>query len=137
MNEQQDKAYQQLLPLGEAGWGHIFIEDLRLHAFHGVLSQERTVGNDYIINVRVGYPWQEAAVSDDVSDTLSYADLACLIKEEMAQPSALLEHVAGRIANRITHDYPETTSVQLKITKVAPPMSADCKGAGVELIIKR
>lgn len=108
---------------------------MRLHAFHGVFSQERTVGNDYIINVRVGYPWLKATVSDDVSDTLNYASLACLIKEEMAKPSALVEHVAGRIANRIIHDYPETSSVQLKITKVAPPMSADCKGAGVEITI--
>lgn len=146
MNEQKDKTHKKPLPLGEAGWGSkagwdsdsfIHISDLRLHAFHGVLSQERTVGNDYIINVHVGYPWMHATVSDDVSDTLNYADLACLIKEEMAVPSALLEHVAGRIANRIINAYPETTSVQLKITKVAPPMSADCKGAGVELIINR
>lgn len=114
---------------------YIHIDEMRLHAYHGVLSQERTVGNDYIINVRVGFPWQKAAESDNVADTLSYADLAQIIKKEMATPSALLEHVAGRIADTITNTFPTMTSLHLRITKVAPPMSVDCKGAGVELYI--
>lgn len=116
---------------------YIHIDEMRLHAYHGVLSQERTVGNDYIISVRVGYPWQKAAASDDVADTLNYADLALIIKEEMAKPSALLENVAGRIADTITNTYPTVTSLHIRLTKVAPPMSVDCKGAGVEIILSR
>ncbi len=72
-------------------------------------------------------------VSDDVTDTLSYADLCDLVKSEMAVPSNLLEHVAGRIARAVIDRWPQVDSVSLSITKLNPPMGADCNGAGVEL----
>ena len=74
--------------------------------------------------------------SDDVSDTVNYAELYELVKEEMAQPSNLLEHVAGRISRRIFQRFPQATAVDLRMTKLNPPMGADCQGAGVELHIE-
>ena len=50
---------------------HVYIKDLRMHAYHGVLEQERSVGNDYVVNVSVGYPWEEAMLTDNVSDTFN------------------------------------------------------------------
>lgn len=97
------------------------------------MPQERIVGNDYVINIRVGYPWMKAAETDNVEDTLNYASLAELIKREMATPHNLVETVAANIVNAVKAEYAEATSVELKITKVAPPMSADCDGAGVEI----
>lgn len=104
-----------------------------MHAFHGVMPQERTVGNDYVINIKVGYPWIGATQTDNVTDTLSYATLAELVKREMLVPSNLVEHVAGRIVEAVKAEFPAATSIHLRITKVAPPMSADCDGAGVEI----
>ena len=109
----------------------VYIKDLRLHAYHGVLEQERSVGNDYVVNISVGYPWEEAMLTDNVSDTLNYAALADLITEEMSVPSALLENVAGRIVKRIQREFPKTESIRLDIRKSAPPMSQDTDGCGV------
>ena len=111
----------------------IFIGGLRLHAFHGVMEQERRVGADFLVSLRVHYNIKEAMDSDDVSDTVNYAELYELVKQEMARPSKLLEHVAGRIGRRILDDYRQVTAVDLRITKLNPPMGADCQGAGVEL----
>lgn len=111
----------------------IFIDGLRLHAFHGVMEQERRVGADFLVFLRVHYNIKEAMDSDDVSDTVNYAELYELVKQEMARPSKLLEHVAGRIGRRILDDYRQVTAVDLRITKLNPPMGADCQGAGVEL----
>ncbi|MBR4572193.1 MAG: dihydroneopterin aldolase [Prevotella sp.] len=108
---------------------------MRLHACHGVLKQERTVGNDYVVNVSVDYPFEPALESDDVSDTLNYSLLAEIVKREMALPSNLLEHVAGRIARAVTSQFPLTESVTVDIRKIAPPFSADCDGAGVRIKI--
>jgi dihydroneopterin aldolase len=69
--------------------------------------------------------------SDEVADTLNYAELYDLVKEEMAIPSKLLEHVAGRIVKGINERFPKVSSIELKITKKNPPMGADCDGAGV------
>lgn len=111
----------------------IFIDQLHLYAFHGVMEQERRVGAEYIVHARVHYNINEALNSDDVADTLNYAELCAIVKEQMAQPSKLLEHVAGRICKAIFDRFPQATAVDLKLTKLNPPMGADCNGAGVEV----
>lgn len=116
---------------------YIHINGIRLHARHGVLPQEQLTGNDYIINVRVGYDISRAMQTDDVADTLNYAEVYNTIKEEMSTPSKLIEHVAGRIANQLMDSYSQISSVMLRITKCNPPMGADCDGAGVEILVKR
>ena len=115
----------------------IYIRNMRLHAYHGVLPQEREVGNDYVITLSVDYPIAKAADSDNVADTMSYADAADIIHREMAIQSNLLENVAMRIARAILTAYTEATEVTVDIMKVAPPMTADCDGAGVVVKLGR
>ena len=112
---------------------YISLRNVRFHAFHGVMPQERRVGGDFLVNLRVGYPLEQAMQSDEVSDTLNYAALYEVVKTEMMQPSSLLEHVAGRIADAIVKHFPQVTSIDLELTKQNPPMGADCDGAGVEI----
>ena len=112
---------------------YIRLEKLRFRALHGVLPQERIVGGDYVVTLRIGYPWQTAMETDAVGDTLDYAAVYRLVQREMVLPSQLLEHVAGRIVKALLHDFPRITSIDLWLTKTCPPMGADCEGAGVEL----
>ncbi len=113
--------------------GYIFLKEVRFHAFHGVMPQERRVGADFLVTLRIGYNITTAMRTDEVRDTLNYAEVYRVVKEEMDTPSALLEHVAGRIANAIVRQFPAVSSIDLKLTKKNPPMGADCEGAGVEL----
>ena len=114
----------------------IFMKNVRFHACHGVMPQEQAIGADFLISVRIGYDFSKAINTDDVSDTISYADVYKLIKQEMQVPSKLLEHVAGRIVNAIKKAFPDISSVELSLTKENPPMGADSDGAGVEILIK-
>lgn len=111
----------------------IFINNVRLYAYHGVLPQERRVGGWFTVSLRVHYNITRALESDDLTDTLSYAALCQLIKTEMAVSSQLLEHVAGRIAKAAFRDYPQIQALDLTLTKENPPMGGNCDGAGVEL----
>lgn len=111
----------------------IYINGLRFHAFHGVMPQERLTGNDYSLDIRIGYDVSKAMVSDDVDDTVNYADIKKITDQEMSVPSKLVERVAYRIADRISRRYPSISSIDIKVTKLNPPFGADCKGAGVEL----
>ena len=112
---------------------YILLENVKFHAFHGVLPQERKVGNDYQVSLRIGYDISRAMVSDDVNDTLNYAEVYQLLSQEMSVPSALLERVAGRIGDRLFRKFPAIQSIDLTIIKVNPPMGADSEGAGVEV----
>ncbi|WP_349665792.1 dihydroneopterin aldolase [Xylanibacter muris] len=120
----------------EISSSYIFLSGVRFHSFHGVMPQERRVGADFTVDLRIGYDFSVAAVDDDLEHTISYADLFCILKDEMSIPSKLVEHVAGRISRRILSVYPEVNSIDIIITKDNPPMGADSKGAGVELHIK-
>lgn len=113
----------------------IYLRNVRFHAFHGVLPQEGIVGNDYLVNLVLDYDFSSAMKTDDLQGTLSYAEVYQKVREEMAVPSKLLEHVAGRIAHRLFSDFPEIQKLQLSITKVNPPMGADSDGAGVEVVL--
>lgn len=112
---------------------YILLENVKFYAFHGVLPQERKVGNDYQVSLRIGYDISRAMVSDDVNGTLNYAEVYQLLSQEMSVPSALLERVAGRIGDRLFRKFPAIQSIDLTIIKVNPPMGADSEGAGVEV----
>lgn len=112
---------------------YICLDNLRFHAYHGVMPQERMVGNDYNVSLRIRYDISQAMVSDKVEDTLNYAEVFQLVSQEMAVPSSLIERVAGRIGDRLFRRFPTIEEIELKIMKINPPMGADCEGAGVEV----
>lgn len=112
---------------------YITLTDLRFHAFHGVIPQERLTGNDYSVSLRIGYPVSEACLSDEVDDTLNYASVYDIVSQEMNVPSKLLERVAFRIADRLFRKFNLITALDVKLNKLNPPFGADCYGAGVEL----
>ncbi len=111
----------------------IKLNNIRFHSRHGVMEQERTTGGDFSVTIAVGYDFSRALESDDVADTLNYAELFRIVKEQMDIPSRLIEHVAGRIAKRVFEEWPEVQYVHIDITKMNPPMGADCDGATVSL----
>lgn len=116
---------------------YICLRGLRFHAYHGVMAQERRVGNDYEVDVRLHVDVEKAMVSDDVADTVNYAEVFQVVRRQMARPGALLEHVAGRIAQALLDQWPQVADVTIVLTKRNPPMGADCQGAGVELHVGR
>lgn len=115
----------------------IFVNDIQLHAYHGVMPQEQLTGNDYLISVSAQYPIDKAITTDDVQHTLNYAMVYDIVKEEMGISSKLVEHVAGRIAQHLMKQFADISAVQVRITKLNPPMGAQCAGAGVEVEMTR
>lgn len=102
------------------------IERLRLRARHGVGEQERLVGNAFEVTVRMDYDVpDEAMAADRMADFISYADVAQMVKDEMAVPSQLLEHVAWRIRCRLLGAFPQVTGGMVKVAKLTPPMGCE------------
>lgn len=112
---------------------YISLNRLRFHARHGVLPQERATGGEFIVSVRAKYLFAKALESDDVDDTINYAEIFEIINKEMRTPSCLLEHLAGRIGQSIFERLPMIESIDIIVEKTNPPMGADSDGAAVEL----
>jgi dihydroneopterin aldolase len=111
----------------------IYLRALRFHAYHGVEAQERLTGNDYLMDIRIGTDVKRATETDDVHDTINYAEVYEIARHEMLIPSDLIEHVAGRVAQALLDHWSQIQTLDIRLTKLNPPMGADCEGAGIEL----
>ena len=111
----------------------IFLEDVRIYAYHGVLPEENIIGTYYLVNVEVHTDFWKATESDDLNDTISYADINQIVHDEMKISSQLIEHVCGRILRAIEKDFPQVSFVKIRMTKQSPPMQGEMKGASVEI----
>lgn len=111
----------------------ILIENLKIHAFHGVLPEEKILGTNYILNVEIQADLWKAAESDDLKDTINYAEINDILHAEMAVPSQLLEHVISRIIHKIKNKFPQVIFIKVKLTKTNPPMKGEMDGVSVEM----
>lgn len=116
---------------------YITLDGLTFHAYHGVMPQERRVGNEFVVDLRLKVDYEQAALTDDLDGTVNYAEVYETVRTEMEQPSALLEHVAARIGRSLLQRFDRIGSVQLRLAKRNPPMGADIRTAAVEMRCKR
>lgn len=113
--------------------GKVSLEGLEFHAFHGVYPHERSSGNKFEVDVHVETSFAESAFQDDLAGTINYEDLYTIVKEEMDKPSKLLETVCHAIADRALHTFPQSSTVEVKISKFNPPIGGVCRKASVSL----
>ena len=116
----------------------ILLRDLRFYAHHGVLPQERTVGGHFTLNLTLRLSDAMSALFDDqLEGTVSYAEVYEVAAREMRKPSALLEHVAARIAQSLFDAFSLIEHITLTLQKDTPPMGADCAGCAVRIATAR
>lgn len=115
----------------------ITLHEMRFYAYHGVFTQEQRVGNHFIVELTF---WADIAGSlyrDELEETISYADVYEVIKAEMAIPSRLLEHVVGRIGQRLFATFPRMQRIALTLSKCNPPFPGEVHSAAVTLEASR
>lgn len=110
----------------------IILENLKIYAYHGVLSEETIIGTYYFLNIEVHADLWKATETDDLNDTVNYAEINEIVQAEMKIPSKLMEHVAGRIMQSIKVKFPQISLIKIKITKTNPPMEGEMHGVSVE-----
>lgn len=111
----------------------IRIEDMSFYAFHGCFDAEQTIGTRFRVDATLQVDTRRAEQSDDLADTVNYADVYQVIKSEMEKPSHLLEHVARRIATAVMRNFRAVSEVTVKVTKLNPPLGGRIGGVSVEL----
>jgi len=103
----------------------LYIEDIRLHAFHGCLEEEGRIGGKYRVDIMAEAELETSAEDDDLSKTVDYVVVYDLVKEEMAIRSKLIETVARRIALRLAATYPWVIQWEVSLTKFNPPVNGN------------
>jgi len=117
--------------------GRVALEGLEFHAFHGVYPHERESGNWFEIDIAVNTDFSVAAEQDELSGTVNYESLFRIVKDQMEIPSKLLETVAEKIVDHVLEAFPQVESVELKISKINPPIGGKCRKASISMTKKQ
>jgi len=114
----------------------ILLENMKFHAFHGVLPEEQLIGATFSVTLKLFFDFSKAAKEDNLSETVDYAEVYDLVKEEMQQRSKLIEHVAQRILDRVFLRFPLIKSAEIRLSKHNPPLGGEVEKATVMLYQK-
>lgn len=98
--------------------GILEIEEMEFFAYHGCFEAEQTVGNKFKVYACLHYNCDKAAVSDQITDALSYQTAYEIIAVEMMKRSHLLEHVGLRILDALYAAFPQLLYAKIKISKM-------------------
>lgn len=109
----------------------IEVNGIKLYAHHGCLEEEALIGGHYIVDVRLTTDFSTAAKTDELSETIDYVVVNRIVTEEMAIRSKLIEHVGQRIMERIQQTFPSAFDVEIKVTKITPPINGDVENVAI------
>ncbi len=103
--------------------GVIEVNGIKVYAYHGCLSEEGRIGGHYQVDVTITGDFDKAERTDKLKDTIDYARVTEIVKEQMAERSKLIEHVGRRVIDALKAEWGTTYTWRLRLTKEHPPVA--------------
>jgi len=101
----------------------LHIRNIHTHSFHGCLPEEKKIGGRFTVHLCFTGDFSAAIESDQLAHAVDYVRVHEVVRAEMAIPSALIEHVAGRILRRVKATFPDVQRVRVELVKYNPPVN--------------
>jgi dihydroneopterin aldolase len=116
----------------------LFIDNLEVFANHGLFEEENKLGQKFIFDIECELNYKKAMFSDEMTDSISYADIAeVVVKTATTNTFNLLERLAGEILKNIFTEFPQIENINLKINKPGAPIKYHFEKCGVEVKTSR
>ena len=116
----------------------LFIDNLEVFANHGLFEEENKLGQKFIFDIECELNYKKAMFSDEMTDSISYADIAeVVVKTATTNTFNLLERLAGEILKNIFSDFSQIENIKLKINKPGAPIKYHFEKCGVEVKTSR
>jgi dihydroneopterin aldolase len=112
----------------------IRVTGIKAFGYHGVLPHEATEGQEFSVDLLVTLDLRAVSLSDDLTQTINYADLAQIAHDNIVGDRVqLIERLAGRIAEEISSAYSQITSVSVTVHKPHAPVALDFEDISVTI----
>lgn len=113
----------------------IFISDLEVYARHGVLAEERSLGQKFLVSAVLCTDIGRAGSTDDLSASIDYSSVCRFICAFMEKNTyKLIESAAQNLAIQLLIEYaPELKSVELTVKKPWAPIGLPVDTVGVSV----
>ena len=116
----------------------IYIKDLEIIAYHGVLKEEKELGQRFFISLEIQTDFREAGKNDDLTKTISYAEVCHDIEKIfLTAKYNLIEKCAEEIAEFLLEKYSRISELKVKIKKPWAPIRKAIDHVAVEIVRKR
>ncbi len=116
----------------------LFIDNLEVFANHGLFEEENKLGQKFIFDIECELNYKKAMFSDEMTDSISYADIAEVVVETATTNTFnLLERLAGEILKNIFTEFSQIVNINLKINKPGAPIKYHFEKCGVEVNVSR
>lgn len=101
----------------------ITIKALEVFAYHGLLPEEKRLGQLFLFDIGLSLKRSAALETDDVADTVDYAAVCDCVAEVAAAGSYnLLERLAAVVADAVLERFPAVDRVKVRVAKAAAPL---------------
>ena len=116
----------------------IIIENLEVFAYHGVFGFEKKKGQTFYISAVIYTDTQKAGLNDDLSDTVSYADI-CEEIQKFNEENAfdLIETAAEKIAVYLLNKHEKISAIEIEINKPYAPVKEKVEKLAVKIFRMR
>lgn len=113
---------------------YIRLQGLEFYGYHGVLTEEKELGQRFIIDLELKMNLTEAGTKDQIDKTINYAEVYQKVKGIAEGDSYdLIEAVAEEIADRLLMDYSMLEVVAVKVKKPEVPIPGVLDWVEVEI----
>jgi FolB domain-containing protein len=115
----------------DSQWDKVLINNLTVDAILGILPNERVQTQQVVINLTIFTDTQPAAKSQNIADTLKYAEIASQAAQLTVEGEYLLIESLVEDLAALTLDHPTAKAVTVRVEK--PQAVRDARSVGVEI----
>lgn len=112
----------------------IYFEKMSFYGYHGVFEAEAQLGQRFFVDLELSLDLSRAGQSDDLHDTVNYADIFSLVQQIVeGERYKLVETLTSTIADRLLDRFP-FAEVKAKVTKPNPPINGHYQAVAIEMV---
>ena len=116
----------------------IRLKNAVFYAYHGVLSDEQTLGGKFEVDVELHGNLQKGSKSDHLGDTVDYEKVYdCIRTSVLGKKYFLLEALGGAIISGILKKFKRVRSVTVRVRKPNAPVRGVIDTVEVEMTRSR
>ncbi|HXL47853.1 MAG TPA: dihydroneopterin aldolase [Xanthobacteraceae bacterium] len=113
----------------------VFVTGLAVHAYHGVMDHEATVGQTFRLDLVLDVDLSAASRSDKLAHTVGYDQIVNVASLAFCtRRHRLVEAAAGAVAEAVLSRFPQVSRVQVTVHKPHAPIAATFADVGVTII---
>ncbi len=112
----------------------IVLKNMEFYAYHGALPEEQILGQKFNIDVELYCSLEKAGETDNLNDTVSYAEIYDIIKNIVQNNKfRLIERLAHCISQEILSKYKKISEILVSIRKPQAPINGKFDWMCVEI----